>query len=531
MNMSLSAKLYSMAAIMAALVIVGAVSGYFGIKHSLDSFSNLMVKEEEQVRVALKAQVYYGMAVRAFKNYLIRKDAKYTQEFNQAAAAMKAELEAYARLADSQEEKNAINNASKTLTVFEQAFSEMSKQREINTDIPAIDKLFGRPAAPVYDAILVLDGIAKKDYELEYKRVEALALQTGVVLIVGGLLGIVLIIVSSHLIIRRILLAVQAVTAAAKRAAERDLTMKAEVFGSDAIAMMALDINKMMANLGIIIGKMNTTSVAVTQRSQAFSATVTNIRLKMNEQATKTAHVATSATEMSKSILDIARNTSNIAISATATLQTADEGKNAVGKTVAEVSEIAKTVMSLATLVHSLGDRSKQIGDIVNVIKNIAAQTNLLALNAAIEAARAGEQGRGFAVVADEVRELAEKTAHSTAQISAMIGAIQSETAEAVKTMEDGSKKVASGVELASLAGVALDHIHEKVATLQGMVQEIASATEEMSAVSSQISGDIKVIAAASQETSVSSVGIQDAALELNQLSLSMQNEANLFRI
>ena len=233
---------------------------------------------------------------------------------------------------------------------------------------------------------------------------------------------------------------------------------------------------------------------------------------------------------MSKAVLAIATDTSEIALAAAETLKTAADGHTVVGQTVAEVEAIAKTVANLAALIHSLGERSSQIGHIVEVIKTIAAQTNLLALNAAIEAARAGEQGRGFAVVADEVRALAAKTANSTEQIGAMIGAIQRETAHAVTSMEEGSRKVASGLELAAQAGVALASIHDKVAALQARVQHIAAATEEMSAVSSLISGDMEVIAQTSHETNAASVGMRDAVLELDHASADMKHAASLFK-
>jgi methyl-accepting chemotaxis protein len=184
-----------------------------------------------------------------------------------------------------------------------------------------------------------------------------------------------------------------------------------------------------------------------------------------------------------------------------------------------------------AVFVKSLGDRSKQISEIITVINEIADQTNLLALNAAIEAARAGEQGRGFAVVADEVRKLAERTAHATAEISEMIKSIQAEVTKAVSAMENATKKVESGVEFSGQAGGALQSIVAHVDDLHAMVQQIASATNEMTATSEQISRDIESIATISKETSVGSEQTSHASGELARLSLDLQRVVGDFKL
>ena len=212
-------------------------------------------------------------------------------------------------------------------------------------------------------------------------------------------------------------------------------------------------------------------------------------------------------------------------------MRVADKGQEIVTKSVEEVKAISETVNESAKLMSSLGERSKQIGEIVNVIKDIADQTNLLALNAAIEAARAGEQGRGFAVVADEVRKLAERTAKATAEISGMIGAIQEEMDQAVISMENGTKRVEVGVEFSIQAGVALKQIVGSVTDLQTMVQQIATATEEMSTASEQISGDIETIANVSKETSVSSDQVSQASSDLARLAADLQGTVGMFRV
>jgi methyl-accepting chemotaxis protein len=209
----------------------------------------------------------------------------------------------------------------------------------------------------------------------------------------------------------------------------------------------------------------------------------------------------------------------------------AKEGEGIVNKSVQEVREIADTINESAKLVKSLGDRSKQISEIVNVINEIADQTNLLALNAAIEAARAGDQGRGFAVVADEVRKLAERTAASTSEINKMIKTIQGEVEHSVLSMDHVSRKVVTGVELVNRAGESLSLIVGSIDGLNTMVQEIASATEEMSATSNEISKDIESIANVSKETSEGSKQTAQASVGLAKLSANLQEVISEFKL
>jgi methyl-accepting chemotaxis protein len=198
---------------------------------------------------------------------------------------------------------------------------------------------------------------------------------------------------------------------------------------------------------------------------------------------------------------------------------------------VEKVNEIANSVSRSAELITSLGERSKQIGEIINVIKDIADQTNLLALNAAIEAARAGEQGRGFAVVADEVRKLAERTTKATSEIGGMIGTIQSEVDIAVNSMDEANKRVELGVQDVTKAGESLNKIVASVDSLQSMVQQIATATEEMSTVSETINCDIETIARVSQDTSSGSGQIAASASDLSRLSSDLQRVAGQFKM
>ncbi len=321
----------------------------------------------------------------------------------------------------------------------------------------------------------------------------------------------------------------------ANRMAEGDFTAAdLDIKSKDESGTLAAALNKTKNELSHLLntamGSVTGTANQVASASEQLSATVHQMTRRLDEQSKKSIQVATAATEMSQTVVDIAKNASNIASSSVDTLKIAQTGEKIVGDTVNEVRVISNTVAESSQLIKTLGERSQQIFEIVDVIKDIADQTNLLALNAAIEAARAGEQGRGFAVVADEVRKLAEKTSKATAEVGEMIGAIQSETSRAVSAMAESQTRVEKGVALSSDAGSALRKILDSVQGLQSMVQHIASATEEMSTVSESISADIEVIASVSKETNSSAIEIEAASNNLARLSTDLQEVTRKFK-
>jgi len=289
-------------------------------------------------------------------------------------------------------------------------------------------------------------------------------------------------------------------------------------------------LGDMKTSLRGMIVRMSSMADRIASSAEELSATVTNITERMRDQTSRAEQAASATTEMSQTVLDIASNASAMASSSEETLKIARDGADIVGSTADKVSEISDTVSASAGLMQSLGARSRQIGDIVGVINDIADQTNLLALNAAIEAARAGEQGRGFAVVADEVRKLAERTARATAEIGQMIGAIQNETEQAVSSMGESLKRVELGASLSARAGESLRKIVESAGSLQGMVDHIASATEEMSTTSDAISSDIEAMATESKQTSTAIAEITRASATLAELSSELRQLSGRFK-
>ena len=202
-----------------------------------------------------------------------------------------------------------------------------------------------------------------------------------------------------------------------------------------------------------------------------------------------------------------------------------------IENTVSEMVAMAETVTSTSTAMELLGQRTDEIGSIAGVIKEIADQTNLLALNAAIEAARAGEQGRGFAVVADEVRKLAERTTKSTTEIAAVIAAIQTETRSAVNNMHQVVDQVGNNAEGARQAGVSITQIRESSNRVLDVSSDIATALKEQSAANELIAKQVEVIASMSEENTAAMSEAKQASSEMKRLSTEMDALGNRFRV
>ncbi|MGA9120978.1 MAG: methyl-accepting chemotaxis protein, partial [Bacteroidota bacterium] len=224
-------------------------------------------------------------------------------------------------------------------------------------------------------------------------------------------------------------------------------------------------------------------------------------------------------------------NASDTAGTARKSREAAEQGGKVVEETVHGMKQIAEVVKKSARAVKELGKSSDEIGEIIGVIDDIADQTNLLALNAAIEAARAGEQGRGFAVVADEVRKLAERTTKATKEIAGMIKKIQVDTQGAVESMDEGTKNVDEGILSADKAGASLEEIVLISQKVTDMVMQIASASEQQSSASEQISKNVEAISAVTGETALGVQQIARAAEDLNRLTENLQSLVGKFNL
>jgi methyl-accepting chemotaxis protein len=290
-------------------------------------------------------------------------------------------------------------------------------------------------------------------------------------------------------------------------------------------------INKVGGSLQDALRKVSEAVSATASASSQISSSTEEMAAGAQEQTSQAGEVASAVEEMTKTIMENSKNASVAADTAKQARLSAEAGGKVVDDTVQGMKRIAGVVNKSAETVKELGKSSDQIGEIIGVIDDIADQTNLLALNAAIEAARAGEQGRGFAVVADEVRKLAERTTKATKEIAGMIKKIQADTTGAVKSMEEGTQEVVRGIELADKAGVSLKEIVGVSQKVTDMVTQIAAASEEQSSASEQISKNVEGISKVTGETAQGTQQIARAAEDLNRLTENLQKLISDFKL
>jgi methyl-accepting chemotaxis protein len=310
-----------------------------------------------------------------------------------------------------------------------------------------------------------------------------------------------------------------------------DLTKRLNVEQEDETGSLAHSFNHFLDNMKETIVHINQSAVDVAGSAENLKRTSIHIASGTEQAALQSTSVMVACEEMAATSADIAINCNRTVDISNRATQTAMKGAEVVEHAIQSIQRIAIKVQQSAKTVASLGTRSEQIGNIVGTIEDIADQTNLLALNAAIEAARAGEQGRGFAVVADEVRALAERTTRATHEIGEMIKTIQKETQAAVGAMEDGVIEVEKGTEDASRSGQALEEIISQVDDLSSQIHQIATAAEQQTATTHEISKSMYQINEVVRDASKSSQDTAGAANELATMAEELKRIVSQFKM
>ncbi|WP_416311393.1 methyl-accepting chemotaxis protein [Pseudomonas sp. W03] len=317
----------------------------------------------------------------------------------------------------------------------------------------------------------------------------------------------------------------------ASRIAEGDLSATIEVRRKDEVGQLMLAVASMADSLRGIVSRLRDGVGQITASAQALSGVTERTQLGVNTQKAETEQVATAMNQMAATVHDVARNAEEAASSAEQADGKVASGQEVVRQTLGRIEQLAEAVRTATQSIEQLGRESQNIGSVLDVIKSVAEQTNLLALNAAIEAARAGEQGRGFAVVADEVRALARRTQQSTAEIESLITSLQSDAATSVQRMQRSHALVEMTVGDAVQTEAALGTIASAVAVIHQMNQQIAAASEQQSAVAEEISRSVTSIRGIADESAQAMESTASSSVELAQLSRELQGLVGQFRL
>ncbi|AUG02229.1 methyl-accepting chemotaxis protein [Pseudomonas sp. 09C 129] len=312
---------------------------------------------------------------------------------------------------------------------------------------------------------------------------------------------------------------------------ESDLTRTLDTHGQDEVTELARHFNGFTAKLRLVVSQLQVSAAALAQSSTDLGSNASQAQERSQQQSQQMELVATAINEVTYGVQDVAKNAEHAASEMRDAEAQAQQGQVNIDGSLQQIDRLSATIDQAVEVIRTLAQESTQIGSVLEVIHSIAEQTNLLALNAAIEAARAGEQGRGFAVVADEVRLLAQRTQKSTAEIQSMIERLQGHSEAAVKVIGDSSRASQQTIEQAGLAGESLNAIGQALRNLNGLNASIASATLQQAHVVEDINQNVTQAAGLSHSTALAAEQSSAASLHLKELSEQLNGLLRQFRV
>ena len=445
-----------------------------------------------------------------------------------ASAEQAARTQLEASLADIDNLKRQLPNEAARIQQFESGvLAYRDALRQFRDAIAVIAE--ARQEMTVEGASIVK--ISDQLYKIQLDRRDSESAQARTLQIIATLLALLVGVLAAVLITRQITRPLRETLEVVERIAAGDLTHDVRVTRRDELGVLQQGIARMGTTLRDLISGIRDGVTQIASAAEELSAVTEQTSAGVNSQKVETDQVATAMHEMAMTVQEVARNAEQASQAATEADGQARSGDRVVGEAISQIERLAQEVKRSTDAMELLQQESQKIGSVMDVIKSVAEQTNLLALNAAIEAARAGEAGRGFAVVADEVRGLAQRTQKSTEEIEELVASLQNGTQQVANVMVGSRTLTDSSVELTRKAGASLESITRTVSNIQSMNQQIAAAAEQQSAVAEEITRSILNVRDVSEQTSAASEETAASSVELARLGNQLQTMVSHFRV
>lgn len=493
-----------------------AKSGLYGeLRGAVHSVETLIGKDNYRLRSEML------QLRRNEKDFMLRLDEKYVDKLNKNVSKLLTSV----RVSDFSSTKK--QEVSKLIKAYQNAFSNLvisQKELGYNEKMGSRNKM-RNVVYQVDNELKKLLSHSEAAVKEDVNFINKLAYSLFAVVLVVAL-------VSAWLIGKSILNRISSLQTSMNSIAQsNDLTIEVDMSGGDELSEMATVFNHMLTNFRSLIVEVNHSVTTLNTATGNLAENIYNANEGVETQMQQTDLVATAVTEMVATVDEIATNTREAAHKAELTNSNAGKGKEGVEQTINQISQLSDKLLDSENVVKELEKESVTIASVLGVIRGIAEQTNLLALNAAIEAARAGEQGRGFAVVADEVRTLASRTQDSTQEIETIIGLLQKRTQEIVTLMAQCRSQGEESAEQASSAGAMLDEITQDVALIMDMNSAIATAIQEQSTVASEVNQHVVMIRDVTEQSGDSAKQNEQMSEELSQQAQVLTTEVSRFTV